>query len=414
MQNLRSSLRVPLKLWKNCKRLSHVLFWKENGKQQQCQWKSNACKTLPRNIIPLSHPIEVDDALKTMKDNIALLWKGDYEEGKRFYALIAKHFEVTYNVDFPKQAPLIDKFYHLRFMQQERIEVLSKFILSMRKDQGVLQQKAKVRKACYWSLGEFREPYLLPLREVLGIMGAYQWKVTGILIPQLNKVLYPDYTVYAPSARSEYLDLLLRAPINKHVKIAFDIGTGTGILSAFLKHRKVPRVIATDINPRAVKCATENLHQMGFANGVEVMQANVYPADENGQPLRADLIVCNPPWIPYTAHTALDMGSYDTDSRMLHVFLSGLKRHLTAKGVAFLIMSDFAELIGLRTRDELLQWIKSYQLEIVERIETVPSHPKVFDKSDPLHEARSREVTSLWILRVSKLAFQTSTLDKIS
>jgi prophage antirepressor-like protein len=83
---------------------------------------------------------------------------------------------------------------------------------------------------------------------------------------------------------------------------------------------------------------------------------------------------------------------------MLKGFLSGLSEHLLSGGEGWLILSDLAEHLGLRTRDELLAWIEQAGLKVIHRLDTKPHHSKVFDKTDALHEARSKEVTSLWRL----------------
>ena len=83
---------------------------------------------------------------------------------------------------------------------------------------------------------------------------------------------------------------------------------------------------------------------------------------------------------------------------MLRGFLGGLAEHLTPDGEGWLIISDIAEHLGLRSRDELLDWIKSAGLKVIARLDTRPKHPKAQDAGDPLHAARAAEVTSLWRL----------------
>ena len=56
---------------------------------------------------------------------------------------------------------------------------------------------------------------------------------------------------------------------------------------------------------------------------------------------------------------------FDPDSRMLRGFLNGLAAHLTPDGQGWLILSDFAEHLGLRTRDELLGWIDAAGLKVL-------------------------------------------------
>ncbi|HEX7639341.1 MAG TPA: methyltransferase, partial [Burkholderiaceae bacterium] len=83
-------------------------------------------------------------------------------------------------------------------------------------------------------------------------------------------------------------------------------------------------------------------------------------------------------------------------------FLAGLAAHLAPGGEGWLVMSDLAEHLGLRTREEMLDWIAAGGLRVVARHDTRPVHPKAGDPHDPLHAARSRETTSLWRLEAMR------------
>jgi prophage antirepressor-like protein len=91
---------------------------------------------------------------------------------------------------------------------------------------------------------------------------------------------------------------------------------------------------------------------------------------------------------------------YDPDSRMLRGFLGGLAAHLEPGGEGWLILSDFAEHLGLRTREALLEMIDAAGLTAIVREDARPVHPNAADPSDPLHRARAPQVTSLWRLTV--------------
>jgi methylase of polypeptide subunit release factors len=153
-------------------------------------------------------------------------------------------------------------------------------------------------------------------------------------------------------------------------------------------------VIATDQDPRALACARDNIVRLGLDAQVEVLQADLFPQG------RAPLIVCNPPWLPARPSSAIEHAVYDPDSRMLRGFLGGLAAHLEPGGEGWLILSDFAEHLGLRMRAELLAMIEAGGLKVVSRIDIRPHHPKSADTSDPLHAARAAELTSLWRLAV--------------
>jgi methylase of polypeptide subunit release factors len=125
---------------------------------------------------------------------------------------------------------------------------------------------------------------------------------------------------------------------------------------------------------------------------VEICKANLFPEG------KAALVVCNPPWLPARPSSSLEHAVYDPESQMLKGFLSGLKDHLLPNGEGWLILSDLAEHLGLRAREELLLWIEQAGLKVIARLDTKPTHPKAFDKADALHIARSKEVTTLWRL----------------
>lgn len=85
---------------------------------------------------------------------------------------------------------------------------------------------------------------------------------------------------------------------------------------------------------------------------------------------------------------------------MLRGFRDGLATHLQPEGEGRLILSELAEHLGLRARDALSGMIDAAGLRVAGRLDRRRVHPKAFDVADPLHAARSAEVTSLWRLAV--------------
>jgi methylase of polypeptide subunit release factors len=241
---------------------------------------------------------------------------------------------------------------------------------------------------------------------LLGLVGAHEWRKKGLAIPALSLPpssnpaarIYPHYGVFSP-VRQEYVQLVADAakdwarratPAQK--QLAFDIGTGTGVLAAVLAMHAIEKVVATELEPRALACAQENIAQLGFSEQVNVASADLFPVG------RAPLIVCNPPWLPGKPHSRLEYAVYDPENRMLRGFLAGVLQHLTPQGEAWLILSDLAEHLGLRTRDELMGWIEKAGLQVISKSEAKPAHRKALDANDPLHAARAAEVVTLWKL----------------
>jgi methylase of polypeptide subunit release factors len=237
-------------------------------------------------------------------------------------------------------------------------------------------------------------PGLLPLRELLGIVGAHEWRRRGVEVPALGARLHPHYGVYAP-VRGEYVDLVANAAAEWPVagKSAIEVGTGTGVLALVLA-RAGARVIATDVEPAAVACARENAARLGLAERVEVVRADLFP--EGIGP--ADLVVSNPPWLPGEAASPLERAVYDPGGRFLERLVSALPGRLAPGGEAWIVVSDLAERLGLRPAGAVEALAARAGLTVRAVRETHPTHPRARDRADPLHAARSEERTRLYLI----------------
>jgi methylase of polypeptide subunit release factors len=262
-----------------------------------------------------------------------------------------------------------------------------------------LRRAPDVAQACMEAYGTQNQSYIVSLRELLGVISAHEWRKKGVpvLVRDDEEIrIHPHYGVFSP-VRGEYIELVLKTPLPKVLiqsSTAFDIGAGTGVLSVVLAIREIQNIIATDQDDRAIACATENIDRLRLGNQVKIQKTNLFP---NG---KVALIVCNPPWLPARPSSSLEHAVYDPGSQMLKGFLSGLKEHLLPGGEGWLILSDLAEHLGLRTREELLNWIDAAGLNVIDRIDTKPIHPKACDQTDALYAARSKEITSLWRLGI--------------
>ena len=138
-----------------------------------------------------------------------------------------------------------------------------------------LRRAPDVRDACEEAYGPPDEPSVVSLREVLGLVGAHEWRKKGVEIAALGARIHPYYGVFSP-VRGEYIKLVADQPLPSKT-LAFDIGTGTGVLAALLAQRGVERVVATDMDPRALACARENIERLGLATQVDVIEADLFP-----------------------------------------------------------------------------------------------------------------------------------------
>jgi methylase of polypeptide subunit release factors len=372
-----------------------LIHWNEAGEARSARWRSEAGTPPPKRVEVVDDRISADAAYRLACEGTALLWRGDFQNARQLLQAIARRVDEPPRKAKPQPASLKDAFNLHRQAQSQRARTLGMLLIPFEADHSIpLRRAPDAQAACADAYGVASEPYIATLRSLQGLIGAYEWRKNGVEIPTLGARIHPHYGVFSP-IRGEYIGLVNQAPLPAAMKkqsLAFDIGTGTGVLSAVLAKRSIQRIVATDQDPRALNCAKENLARLGYAAQVEVVQADLFPAG------RAPLIVCNPPWVPARPSSPLEYAIFDPESRMLKGFLNGLAEHLTEGGEGWLILSDLAEHLGLRTREELLGWMDTAGLKMLGKLDVKPTHQKVADTSDALHAARAAEVTSLWRL----------------
>ena len=375
------------------------------------QWRCESGAPAPKRVVYGDDTLSADVAYRLMCEGTAVLWQGDFHNARQLLQALARRTQKKSNkksTSHESTNPLIDKSaekpkdtaqtFHLhRQALGQRARVLSLLLIPLDADYQIpLRRAPDMQDACLHAWGPpSGDPSMVSLRELLGLVGAYEWRKKGVEITALGKPpnnrIFPHYGVFSP-VRGEYIDLVANMAIRDKA-LAFDIGVGTGVLSALLVKRGVQRVIASDQDPRALICARENLERLGVLPKVELLDIDLFP------PGLAPLVVCNPPWVPARPTSPIEHAVYDEDSKMLKGFLLGLRAHLTPDGEGWLILSDLAEHLGLRSRETLLHWIDEGGLEVLERKDIKPRHGKTTDMEDPLHVARAAEVTSLWRLR---------------
>lgn len=374
-----------------------VVRWPEDDAEKSARWRSESGMPPPRRVVIADDRTTADTAYRLACEGTALLWRGDFQNARQLLQAMARRIDELPRRHRTKKVPATsaESFHLHRLAQSQRARTLGMLLLPFEADHSIpLRRAPDVRLACTEVYGATSEPYIASLRELQGIIGAHEWRKNGLEIPALGARIHPHYGVFAP-IRGEYIGLANEAPLpaltSTH-SMAFDIGTGTGVLAAVLARRGIRRIIATDRDPRALTCARENIGRLDLAAQVEVVPADLFPEG------CAALVLCNPPWVPGRPSSPLDHAIFDPENRMLRGFLNGLSAHLEAGGEGWLILSDLAEHLGLRTREELLAMVDAAGLQVLGKIDVRPTHPRVSDSSDPLHAARAAEITSLWRL----------------
>lgn len=382
--------------------------WHENDIVQEARWLSESNHAPPTRIVIVDDKTTADEAYRLASQGTSLLWRGDFHNARQLLQAINRRIDRTNErsalrkakktAKSPESKAIPNLFHQQRQVTAQRARILSRLLLELDADyDSNLRRAPDMSTACIAAFGPLDkkgdEACVLSFRDVQGALGAAGWREKGVKIDNLELTLHPHYGVFAPT-RHEYVQLLLDAPLPIAPDVAYDIGTGTGLLAIILAKRDAKQVIATDLSPRALTCASDNIERLELTN-IQLQEANLYPTDAPP----ANLIVCNPPWLPAKPSSPLEYAVYDPNSTMLRELLRDAKQHLAEQGEVWLILSDLAEHLKLRTREELLGWFADSGLTVKYRLDTQPKHNRSQDESDPLFAARSSEVTSLWCLQ---------------
>jgi hypothetical protein len=387
------------------------IHWVEQGQPQSARWHSERAAAPPQQVVLCDDTITADAAYRLACAGTALLWRGDFHNARQLLQALGRRIDqpparkrrgsgAAQAAASQPQGPA--NFHRHRMAQSQRARILGMVLLQIDAHYAIALRRAPdVRLACTEAWGS-ADPLgggsVVSLRELMGVTSAHEWRVRGVEVPALgaapNNRIHPHYGVFSP-ARGEYIDLVAQAALpvtGQQPYVAFDIGTGSGVLAAVLARRGLQHIVATDLEPRALACAADNLRQLGLQAQVALCQTDLFPSGQ------ASLIVCNPPWLPARPTAPIEHAVYDEGGRMLQGWLSGLSSHLAPGGEAWLVLSDLAERLQLRSRDALLAAIAAAGLAVAGRADTRPNHPKAGDGRDRLQLARSTEVTSLWRL----------------
>ncbi len=380
--------------------MSTQVCWIEDGSERSATWWSVKEAPPPQQVVIGDDSLSADKAIRLASQGVSILWRGDFQNARHLLQAMARRIDrrIRRPGSASRSAPH-EIFHRYRQARMQRARTLAAvlvpfgdgYVIPLRRAQDVQEALAQVR-------GHEDGPFITPLSDVLGFVGAFEWRKKGVAVPALTGLqterIYPHYGVFPPT-RQEYVDLVADMTLPASMpqdSLAFDIGTGTGVLAAMLVRKGMARVVATDNAPRAIACARENFERLGISGQIDLQQVDLFP------PGRAGLVVCNPPWIPAQPSSLLETAIYDPQNRMLDGFLAGLRGHLLPGGEGWLVLSDLAEHLGLRTREQLLAGIADSGLKILDRSDCRPVHRKARDATDPLHFARAAEVTSLWRL----------------
>jgi release factor glutamine methyltransferase len=115
-----------------------------------------------------------------------------------------------------------------------------------------------------------------------------------------------------------------------------DLGCGTGILGFMAIIKGADKVVATDINPIAVKNTRINAEILEMEQRVSVVAGDCYEAVEG----KFDVILLNTPYWDRPAHNNLEKAFFDNGHSFVRTALRKAKNILKKDGGVYLALSD--------------------------------------------------------------------------
>ncbi|MFH1257028.1 MAG: HemK2/MTQ2 family protein methyltransferase [Candidatus Diapherotrites archaeon] len=171
--------------------------------------------------------------------------------------------------------------------------------------------------------------------------GALKKEITmdamGKKITVMHSVFFPIFSDTASLGKAVLKEV-------KKGDVVLDLGTGTGI-QAILAAEKAEKVLAVDINPKAVECAKRNAELHGFSGKIEAIKSDVFSGIQGK---KFDLIAFNPPFRWFRPRDISEYGSTDENYGALKRFFLEAKEHLNPKGKVLLVFSNTGDIEYLK------------------------------------------------------------------
>ena len=153
-------------------------------------------------------------------------------------------------------------------------------------------------------------------------------------------------TVYGPREDS----LLLAESIDDATvkgRSCLDVGCGSGIQAVNLALKGAAKVVAVDVNERAVENTLHNAKKLGFGETITALQSDLF-GNVDGN---FDVIVFNPPYLESESLGERELDGGRKGREVLDRFLEGAGKHLNSKGRIYFLQSS---LNGIGETEQML------------------------------------------------------------
>jgi hypothetical protein len=163
-----------------------VVRWTEAGENRSARWRSESGAPPPARVVIADDRMTADEAYGLACQGTALLWRGDFQNARQMLvALRTRAYRNPRRRKKPEAPAAPAEAFHLhRQAQSQRARTLGMLLVPLDKDYGIpLRRAPDIRPACTEAWGPGREASVASLREILGLIGAHEWRREGIEVP---------------------------------------------------------------------------------------------------------------------------------------------------------------------------------------------------------------------------------------
>lgn len=161
-------------------------------------------------MVTADDTLSADTAYRLACEGTGLLWQGDFQNARMLLQALMRRVDrkpakaAAKAAEKAATATPAQAFHLHRQAQAQRARVLSSVLIPLGADYGIdLRRAPDWRQACTEAWGPASgDGSVATLRELLGLVGAYEWRKKGVEIPALGEGphnrIHPHYGVFSP------------------------------------------------------------------------------------------------------------------------------------------------------------------------------------------------------------------------
>ena len=174
------------------------LSWTEKGTECHALWRSERNAAPPKRVVIADDTLNADSAYRLACEGTGMVWRGDFQNARLLLQAMMRRANAPIKPGKARaksraqeNTPITpQQAFHLhRQAQSQRARTLSMLLIPLNADRTIpLRRAPDLRQACLeaWGPIEGKTNTVTSLRELLGVVGAHEWRKKGVMVAALN------------------------------------------------------------------------------------------------------------------------------------------------------------------------------------------------------------------------------------